>query len=103
MTKRFLRVMLYKYGENVTVSAGSGRAVNTKAFIQPLRRRHRLYIGSPDDGYTLSEGTIIGSKNQDYVVMTSEDYVVGDETVYIWAILRLKNDPEEDDYDVQDR
>ena len=44
MTKRFLRVMLYKYGENVTVSAGSGRAVNTKAFIQPLRRRHRLYI-----------------------------------------------------------
>ena len=35
--------------------------------------------------------------------MTSEDYVVGDETVYIWAILRLKNDPEEDDYDVQDR
>ena len=121
MTKRFLRVMLYKYGENVTVSSGSGRAVNTKAFIQPLRRRHRLYIndkvisagyfdnscklyiGSPDDGYTLSEGTIIGSKNQDYVVMTSEDYVVGDETVYIWAILRLKNDPEEDDYDVQDR
>ena len=120
MTGRYLRSMLNRYGETVEVYGSLGR-VKARAFIQPLRRRHRLYIndkvihagyfdnscklyiGSPNDGYTLKEGTIIRSKAQDYVVMTSEDYVVGDETVYIWAILRLKNDLEEDDYDVSDR
>ena len=116
----YLRAALSRYGNTVTISC-DGRSVTAKAFVQPLRRRHRLYIndkvvpdGYFDNAYRLyigdsrhrfsdRDGTVITCKGTAYTVVTSEEFIVGDEEVYVWAILMPKTDAKEDDYDVLDR
>ena len=113
--KRILR----RYGNTVMIRR-NGRTEVTKAFVQPLRRRHRLYIndkvipaGYFDNAYKLyigdcahrfsyGDGTVITSLNEEYTVVTGEEFVVGDDEVYVWAILSPKKDLKEDDYDVID-
>ncbi len=113
--KRLLR----RYGNTVIIRT-NGRAKAAKAFVQPLRRRHRLYIndkvipaGYFDNAYKLYIGdcehrfsygdhTVITCMGEDYTVVTGEEFCVGDDEVYIWAILSPKKDTKEDDYDVID-
>lgn len=111
--------VLRRYGNTVTIRK-NGRAEAAKAFVQPLRRRHRLYIndkvipaGYFDNAYKLyigdcahrfsyGDGTVIVCKGEEYTVVTGEEFVVGDDEVYVWAILSPKKELKEDDYDVID-
>lgn len=109
--------LLNRYGNTVTVKRG-GRTEVVHAFVQPLRRRHRLYIndkmlpaGYFDNAYRLyigdrrchfsyGDGTELTCNGEAYSVVTSEEFIVGDETAYIWAILRPKKELKENDYDL---
>lgn len=104
-----------RYGSRVTVTTGGKTAVR-RAFIQPLRYRNRVYIGGDcrDIGDVrrekylfvgtadceLTEGrTVIESAGGKYIVKRRETYLVGDEPVYVWAILVPFGEAWEDDYD----
>ena len=109
--------ILRQYGNTVSITRG-GRTEVTSAFVQPLRRRHRLYIndkvipaGYFDNAYRLyigdkyhhfsyGDGAVITCNGEEYTVVTAEEFVVGNEVAYIWAILRPKKVTKEDDYDV---
>lgn len=111
--------VLRRYGNTVVIHTG-GRTEVTKAFVQPLRRRHRLYIndkvipaGYFDNAYKLYIGdcehrfsygdkTVITCMGEEYTVVTGEEFYVGDDEVYVWAILSPKKELKEDDYDVID-
>ena len=115
MTERYLRGILDRYANSVTITRG-GRTEAANAFVQPLRRRHRLYIndktipaGYFDNAYRLyigdkrhhlSHGDVvtISCSGDAYTVVTSEEFIVGNEIAYIWAILKPQNRME-DDYD----
>lgn len=108
--------VLSRYGNTVTIRRG-GRTEVVHAFVQPLRRRHRLYIndkvipaGYFDNAYRLyigdrnhhfsyGDGAVLTCCGESYTVVTAEEFVVGDEAAYVWAILRPKKDLKEDDYD----
>lgn len=116
----YLRCALRRYGNTVTIIRG-GRTEVTHAFVQPLRRRHRLYIndkvtqagyfdnayrlyiGDRDHHFSYGDGTVIRCMGEEYTVVTSEEFCVSDEEAYVWAILSPKNRTKEDDYDVLDR
>lgn len=115
----YIKTALRRYGNTVTIRR-NGRTGVTKAFVQPLRRRHRLYIndkvipaGYFDNAYKLYIGdcrhrfsygddTLVTCMGKSYTVVTSEDFAVGDEDVYHWAILSPMKELKEDDYDVID-
>ena len=114
-----LRDALRRYGSTVTIINGQ-KSETAKAFIQPLRRRMSPYInerlipaGYFDRTYRLYIGdrihkvktnvTTVCCKGTEYTVIADEEYLVGGEPVYRWAILRPKNPIEEDDYDVTNR
>ena len=119
-TADYLSSALRRFGSTVTITRG-GRTEVTKAFVQPLRRRHRLYINGKMDvsGYydntyrlyigdsihhfTCGDGAVISCMGEEYTVVTSEEFFIRDEEVYVWAILSPKNTTKEDDYDVLDR
>lgn len=111
--------ILRRYGNTVVIRS-NGRTEVTKAFVQPLRRRHRLYIndkvipaGYFDNAYKLyigdcshrfsyGDNTVITCMGEQYTVVTGEEFFVGDDEVYVWAILSPKKELKEDDYDVID-
>lgn len=115
-TQNFVHSALERYGNTVTITRG-GRTQTAKAFVQPLRRRHRLYIndrvvpaGYFDNAYKLyigdrnhrfshGDGTVITCQGIEYTVVTGEEFIVSDEVIYIWAILMPKKRTEEGDYD----
>lgn len=117
MRKDYLKMILRRYGNTVRITQG-GRTEVVRAFVQPLRRRHRLYIndkvipaGYFDNAYRLyigdrehhfayGDGAVLTCNGTSYTVVTAEEFVVGDEVAYIWAILKPKKDLKEDDYDV---
>lgn len=117
MRKDYLTGLLKRYGNTVRITRG-GRTETVHAFVQPLRRRHRLYIndkvipaGYFDNAYRLyigdknhhfsyGDGAVLICGGEAYTVVTAEEFVVGDEIAYVWAILRPKKDLKEDDYDV---
>lgn len=110
----YLEHALKRFGNTVRILRG-GRTVVSKAFVQPLRRRHRLYIndryipagyfdnryllyiGSPR--YPLDTGMRICCSGTDYTVVTAEEFTAHDEDIYIWAILMPVSDAKEDYYD----
>ena len=115
--QKTFRSILRRYGSTVTIRQ-NGRTETANAFVQPLRRRHRLYIndkvlpaGYFDNAYKLyigdcshrfesGDGTVITCMGVPYTVVTVEEFAVGDEGIYIWAILFPKKELKEDDYDV---
>lgn len=115
-----IQTALHKYGNTVKV-VRDGRTEVTKAFVQPLRRRHRPYIndkfvpqGYFDNAYKLyigdtahplssSDGTVVICNGVKYTVVIAEEFVVADESIYLWAILLPKNNAKESDYDCLDR
>ena len=112
-----LKDILRRFGNTVTITRG-GRTETVYAFVQPLRRRHRLYIndkvipaGYFDNAYRLyigdsshhfsyGDGAVLTCSGEEYSVVTSEEFVVTDATAYVWAILRPKKVLKEDDYDI---
>lgn len=114
----YLDRALMKFGNTVRISRG-GRTEVTKAFVQPLRRRHRLYIndryipaGYFDNRYLLyigpgdrplEDGMRIRCKGIWYTVVTAEIFAAHDEDIYVWAILMPESRRKEDYYDDFDR
>lgn len=104
-----------RYGCSVKFVTGE-RTVNTKAFIEPLRYKNKvyvggqyyylgfkrsekyLYIGSPE--FKLTENsTVIEMYGQKYIVKRCETYYTNDRPVYVWAILLPYGTALEDDYE----
>lgn len=112
--KAYLDSVLSRFGYTVLITK-DGRTRAAKAFVQPLRRRHRLYIneryipagyfdnryllyiGSPD--HPLEDGMRVICSGEGYRVVTAEEYGAHNETVYIWAILMPENGGTEEYYD----
>ncbi len=107
--------MIDKYGNSVVIHSGDNN-VNTRAFVEPLRyknkiyiggRKHALgmyssekylYIGKPDD--RLVEDTSVVECGEDkYIVKRQEIYRVCGEPVYVWAVLTRYRELTEDEYD----
>ncbi len=110
----YLNNALKRYGNTVMICRG-GRTEAGKAFVQPLRRRHRLYIndryipagyfdnryllyiGSPE--HPLDDGMRVLCKGTEYTVVTAEVFAAHDEEIYVWAILMPTAQGKEDYYD----
>lgn len=96
----YLVSAIKKYGKSVQIGDNS-----IKAFIQPIRRRHNiyintkiplgnlngcmLYVGYPD--YPISEKQTINVDGKEYTVVVTEPFMLKDVCCYIWAILKEKN------------
>ena len=109
-----LTTALNRFGNTVSISRGGSTEV-CKAFVQPLRRRHRLYIndryipagyfdnryllyiGSPE--HPLDTGMQVQCRDIAYTVVTAEVFAARDEDVYVWAILMPQAQGKEDYYD----
>lgn len=110
----YLNDALRRFGNTVAICR-DGRTEVAKAFVQPLRRRHRLYlsekyipagwfdntyllyIGSPD--HPLETGVRMQCRGAAYSVVTAEEFAAHDEAVYVWAILKPDCEGKEDYYD----
>ncbi|MBQ1474846.1 hypothetical protein [Ruminococcus sp.] len=114
----YLDRALRKFGNTVHICR-DGRTEVSKAFVQPLRRRHRLYIndryipaGYFDNRYLLyigpgdkplKDNMRIVCNGTAYTVVTAESFAAHDEDIYVWAILMPVCRSKEDYYDLIDR
>lgn len=108
---------IQKYGDNVSIVQNE-KTVTTKAFIQPLRYRNKMYIngeilpqGYYDGGHYLYIGlntvlfddnyrdTIIFRGEKGYIIKRAENYMVENKIIYVWAIVTPYIEPMEDSYD----
>lgn len=107
--------MINRHGSSVIIHNGE-TAVNTRAFVEPLRYRNKIYIGGrhhelgiynnekylfigkPSDNIAEDE-SIIECGGEKYIVKRMELYRVGDRAVYIWAIMTRYREEMEDEYD----
>lgn len=104
-----------RYGSSVKIK-NNGQTVNTKAFVQPLRYKNKIYVGGEyhllgynrtDKSlyiglprYPLTENSsVIEMQNNKYIVKRCEIYYLKDYPVYVWAILQPYGDDLEDDYE----
>ena len=104
-----------RFGSSVKITQ-QGACVNTRAFLEPLRYRNKiyiggeyrplgalrrekyLYVGKPD--YRLIEDeSVIETQGSQYIVKRCETYFVKDTPIYEWAILVPYGEEREDDYD----
>ena len=92
-----------KYGRDVRLINGDTEIL-TGAFIEPLRYKNKIYIGGEyrnlkgTDRYLyvgkpklfkLKEGeTLIEESGIKYLVERTESYIVNDEVIYDWAIIK---------------
>ena len=104
-----------RYGSSVTIDQG-GDKISTKAFLEPLRYRNKIYIGGEyrtlgflrrekylyvgKSVHRLVENkSVIETQDNKYIVKRCETYFVRDTPVYEWAILVPYGEEREDDYD----
>ena len=104
-----------RYGSSASVKT-QGNTINTKAFIEPLRLKSKVYVGGERRlvGYDRTEKylyiglpeialtenlTVIETAVGKYIVNRCEIYYVNDTPVYMWAILKTCGDDLEDDYE----
>ena len=104
-----------RYGSSVTIDQG-GDKISTKAFLEPLRYRNKIYIGGEyrtlgflrrekylyvgKSVHRLVENeSVIETQGNKYIVKRCETYFVKDTPVYEWAILVPYGEEREDDYD----
>lgn len=108
MTRRGLvDSMLVRYGSSVQIkSQNSEQAVNCHAFIQPLQYKKMpvsneigmpagnadkgcyLYIGSAEQRLDQQFGSVVLTSNQSYFVIQAQSVSLGDEVLYVRAILQ---------------
>ncbi len=104
-----------RYGSHVTITQG-GAEVQTRAFVEPLRYRNKIYIGGEMHhlgslkrekylyvGKTahrlIPDESVIKAQGNQYIVKRCETYYVKDTPIYEWAILVPFGERLEDDYD----
>lgn len=104
-----------RYGNSVKI-INKSKAVESKAFIQPLRYKNRVYIGGQyhrlgmrnTEKYLyigLAENllenniSVIEMGNNKYIVRRCETYYLKDCPIYVWAILLPYGERLEDDYE----
>jgi len=106
ITKRIAE-LITRFGNDFTVRSGDDE-IKTKAFIQPLRYKnkmytdgeflpqgyydggHYLFIGRPESrlGDTLAEDAeLTDARGKGYIVKRAEMYTFCDEPIYVWAIV----------------
>lgn len=97
-----------KFGRTVTINLSDNSKINTKAFIQPLRYKDQTYMGGKclDIGYLDGKNYLyIGDKNtrldlypfntkidtfnESYVVKRAQAVYLGENILYIWAIVQV--------------
>ena len=104
-----------RYGSSVKITQ-EGSSINTRAFLEPLRYRNKIYIGGEYHqlGFLRREKylyvgksihklieneSVIEMKGDKYNVKRCETFYVKDTPVYEWAILVPFGEELEDDYD----
>ena len=104
-----------RYGSRVSITQ-SGTTVNTRAFLEPLRYRNKIYIGGEyhqlgflrrekylyvgKSTHRLVENeSVIEMQGDKYIVKRCETYFVKDTPIYEWAILVPYGEEKEDEYD----
>ena len=107
--------MIDRYGNSVTVQNG-GLSVKTRAFVEPLRYKNKIYIGGryhPLGGYNNEKYLYIGKPSvalsedetsvecagEKYIIKRAELYRVSDTALYAWAIMARCSERMEDEYD----
>lgn len=106
--------IIKKYGRSVTVCDNKNNVIQkTKCIIQPLRYKNKMYtqgtpteIGLAQSGYYLmiapstlqlndiDENCYIADSHMTFHLDRNEKVYFGDSVMYIWAILRERNDGE---------
>lgn len=110
-----LSALMEWYGRSVSLTAEDGwHSPQFKAFIQPLRYKNKMYlegvhtpIGIHDPGYYLyigpaahdvtrlgADARLHASGGECYQIDRAERVFIGEETAYIWAILRSVSEAE---------
>lgn len=98
--------MIERYGRRVQIEE-NGVLKKTRAIIQPLRYKNKMYVsgsflppGFADGGHYLYLGnawarldllpadTLIRTDEESYLLKRGEKVLLGDEILYIWAILQ---------------
>ena len=104
-----------RYGSQITI-AQQGTEISTRAFVEPLRYRNKIYIGGEYHhlgalsrekylyvGKTahrlIPNKSVIKAQGKQYIVKRCETYFVKDAPIYEWAILVPCGDRLEDSYD----
>lgn len=104
-----------RYGCCVCIEQ-NGKKLNTKAFVEPLRYKNKVYVGGkyhrlgflntekylyvgPADYELIQNTSVIQTHNCKYIVKRCETYYVKDCAVYVWAILLPYGSALEDDYE----
>lgn len=104
-----------RFGSGVTIRQG-GLCVSTRAFVEPLRYRNKIYIGGEyrplgfsrrekylyvgkSEHRLVENESVIESQGGKYIVKRCETYFVQDRPVYVWAIMVPFGARREDDYD----
>ena len=104
-----------RYGSHVTITT-DGVTVSSRAFVEPLRYRNKIYIGGEyrplgmlrrekylyvgrSTDKLRENSSVIESQGSKYIVKRCETYYVHDTPVYEWAILVACGDERDDDYD----
>lgn len=101
--------MIGRYGQQCEiVVSGNDRLVKTKAFLNPLLYKNKIYIGGtylPDGFYdgghylyigrasvrldNLPFGSVVKFGSDTYIIKRAEQYIVAGECIYTWAVLQL--------------
>ncbi len=104
-----------RYGCSVKIRT-SGAECNTKAFIEPLRYKNKVYVGGEyrllgfdrtekylyiglPENVLAENSSVIEMQNSKYIVKRCEVYYLKDYPIYMWAILGTCGDDLEDDYE----
>ena len=107
--------IIKRYGSNVSIS-DSESTIKTKAFVEPLRYRNKIYIGGqyhhlgvnridkylyigPPELELKELSSVIETQSGKYIVKRCETYYVKDYPIYVWAILLPYGERLEDDYE----
>lgn len=88
--------VLMRFGCDATING-----VPHKAFLQPLRRRHAMYIQREltsdidgmylvvcEPGAPLVEGATVAAEGQTFEIITHDVHTAKRKAVYAWAILK---------------
>ena len=104
--KKMLREAFERYGMSTEVHRGEN-AVQTKAFVQPLRRESGeepfsvtalgavseqcwRYLGPAEVRIEMGDRVVCGEKQ--YIVRRAAPFYAGEEIVYYWAMLHPKEE-----------
>ena len=110
-----IKEIIKRYGNNIIIVEGD-KSRNTKAFIEPLRYKNKVYVGGKyrllgadrDEKYLYigyaenplkEQHSVIEMQDSKYIVKRCETYYVKDYPIYVWAILAPYGDDLEDDYE----